>query len=93
MRKLVSAGITALALSGALLAGSSPATAAPPASAATSAVQQAVQAPRAVNEYYDWYWTRSNCNAAGSKMLVHGIIYGYACNLSIYGTWYLYVSY
>ncbi|MEU8412865.1 hypothetical protein AB0C24_08765 [Amycolatopsis japonica] len=90
MRKLISAGITALALGGALLAGSSPATAAP----VVSAVQQVVpQAQLGRHEYYDWYWSRSGCNEAGAKMLVRGLIYGYSCDLSPYLTWYLYVDY
>ncbi|MFI9450852.1 hypothetical protein [Amycolatopsis sp. NPDC052450] len=101
MRKLISAGITAFALGGALLAGGSPATAAPAASAvqqvvppAASAVQKIVpQTQVGQHEYYDWYWSRSACNEAGAKMLVRGIIYGYSCDLSPYLTWYLYVDY
>ncbi|MFF5075520.1 hypothetical protein ACFY36_00580 [Actinoplanes sp. NPDC000266] len=92
MRRAVSAGITAIALGGALLVGGgSPAAAATPVSAAKPVVQVAPDG--AVRQYYDWYWTRANCNAAGSAMLVRHIIYGYECTLSGYLTWYLYVSY
>ena len=90
MRKLVSAAIAGLVLSGVLLAGGSPATAAPAASVAT---QTAQQTPSGQHVYIDWYWSLSSCDAAGDRLMDVGAIYGYSCELSAYLTFYLYVDY
>lgn len=108
MRKLVSAGITGLVLGGVLLAGGSPATAAPAASATKPtvqrvAVEQAVeqvaaeqtvqQTPSGQHVYIDWYWSLSGCDSAGENLLDSGVIYEFSCELSIYLTYYLYIWY
>jgi hypothetical protein len=90
MRKLVSAGITGLVLSGVLLAGGSPATAAPAASAAKQTVQQI---PSGQHVYIDWYWSLSGCDAAGERLLENDVIYEFSCELSVYLTFYLYIWY
>lgn len=90
MRKLLSAAVAGLVLSGVLLAGSSPATAAP---AASTATQTARQTPGGQHVYIDWYWSLSGCDAAGDRLIDVGAIYGYSCELSVYLTFYLYVDY
>jgi hypothetical protein len=94
MNKLVAAGVTTLAMGGALLAGAVPASAAPVSHPA--AVQQTtVATPKTVQgyEYYTWYWARDTCEGEGAKLQVRGVISNYYCQESGWTTWYLYVLY
>ncbi|MEU4392845.1 hypothetical protein [Kribbella sp. NPDC023855] len=97
MNKLVAAGVTTLALGGALLAGAAPASAAPATTTGPAvAVQQTVaNSPSIVQdyEYYTWYWARDTCESEGAKLQVRGVISNYYCQQSGWTTWYLYVLY
>lgn len=80
MRKVIAGGIAAAAFSGALLASTGVATAAPTNIAAD-------------HVYHSWYWTESNCENNGARLQVRGTITDYFCNQSPYLTYYLYVIY
>lgn len=88
MNRIVAAGVSTLALGGALLAPAAPASAAP-------THEAVVAAPATVQdyEYYTWYWARDTCESEGAKLQVRGVISNYYCQQSAYTTWYLYVLY
>jgi hypothetical protein len=91
MRRLIAAGITALAITGAVAGGGSASAAAT--TTGTQSVQQAPAAAPPGYEYYSWYWTESNCENNGARLQVRGVIRNYACDQSPYLTYYLYVLY
>ncbi|GAB3822719.1 hypothetical protein [Kribbella italica] len=91
MNRILAAGVSTLALGGALLATAAPASAAP----AAAAQQTVASAPATTQgyEYYTWYWARDTCESEGAKLQVRGVISNYYCQQSAYTTWYLYVLY
>jgi hypothetical protein len=82
--------LTAVALSGALLGGATPASAAPVSPSAEPPAT--VMAPPGYR-YLTWYWNETNCENNGARLQVRGVIRNYFCEQSPYLTYYLWVKY
>lgn len=94
MRKAFTAAISALALSTAMLAGAGAAQAgAAQHTGQSSSSGTAVQAQASGWEYYDWYFSFTNCNAAGSELLRNDSnALQFMCEEEAEHLWHLHVS-
>jgi hypothetical protein len=94
MRKSITAGISALAVSTALLAGASAAQAEPAqANGRSSSSGTALHTQAAGWEYYNWYFSRNNCLVAGGELSRNDpSIRQYRCDGKEGSFWYLYLN-